>query len=436
MLDAVVALVDDLRVAGVPVSTGEALDAARAVTTAGLRDRAVLRAALQCALIKRPEHLTLFASLFDARFSVSGALSTPDQELSDEDLRDLLVQGLDGDQALLREAAREAVVRFGGLVPGRFLGAEYHVRRTMRKVEMAALAVGAGDDLDASLSPLEADQRQQRLERELSGEVYRHVASRRSEEWMRDEVMRMRPERLDFLRVTPDEAAELRRAAHSLGRKLAARLRIRGAGRQGGRLHVGATVRRSLTTGGVPFDPVFRRPRPHRPDVVVLADVSGSVATFARFTLQLVHALSGQFRQLRTFVFVDEIDEVTQWFRRGDDFDTAIAHIDARVRTTGEQGHSDYGRVLETFWSRWGTDLQSTTTVFVLGDARNNYHPANAGVLRDIAGRSRHLYWLNPEPAPYWDTADSVMGLYGSACDRVFECRNLDQLSNAIEQLS
>jgi len=195
-------------------------------------------------------------------------------------------------------------------------------------------------------------------------------------------------------------------------------------------------VRNSLSTGGVPFEPVFRRPRPHRPDVVVLADVSGSVATFARFTLQLVHALSGQFSQLRTFVFVDEIDEATQWFHHGQDFDTAMAQVNSRARTIGDEGHSDYGRVLQTFVDRWSGELRPTTTVIILGDARNNYHPARVDAMKAIAKKVRKVYWLNPEPTTYWNTADSVIGAYAPACNHVFECRNLEQLAEAVEVLS
>jgi len=44
---------------------------------------------------------------------------------------------------------------------------------------------------------------------------------------------------------------------------------------------------------------------------MVVADISGSVASFARFTLQLVHALASQFSRVRSFVFIDGIDEVT-----------------------------------------------------------------------------------------------------------------------------
>ena len=71
----------------------------------------------------------------------------------------------------------------------------------------------------------------------------------------------------------------------------------------------------------------------------------------------------------------------------------------------------------------------------ILGDARNNYHAASAGVLGDLRRRGRRLWWLNPEPRSYWDTGDSIVAEYAVHCDGVFECRNLRQLEAFVSQI-
>jgi len=208
--------------------------------------------------------------------------------------------------------------------------------------------------------------------------------------------------------------------------------------RQGrhGRLDFRRTLRRSLSTGGVPADPRFRRPHPHKPEIVVLADVSGSVATFARFTLQLVHALAGEFSAVRTFVFIDGIDEVTRLLTGNDDLADALARVNTEADVVVADGHSDYGRALAAFWSRWGREIGPRTSVVILGDARNNYHAANAEVVGELARRARRVWWLNPEPRSYWDTGDSIVSEYGAHCDGVFECRNLRQLEGFVARIS
>src|SRR5260370_25405328 len=109
------------------------------------------------------------------------------------------------------------------------------------------------------------------------------------------------PEDIDFMHATRDELASLRRAIYPLTRKLAVRLaRKRRHGRKGP-LDFRSTVRHSLSYGGVPADPKFRYPRPSKPQIMVVADISASVTSFARFTMQLGYAISSEFSLPRTF---------------------------------------------------------------------------------------------------------------------------------------
>ena len=113
------------------------------------------------------------------------------------------------------------------------------------------------------------------------------------------------------------DLAAMRRTVHPLARRLAARLAARRRLGREGRLDFRRTVRASLGTGGVPVATHHRPRRPHKPELVVLCDVSGSVAGFAHFTLMLTAALREQFARVRAFAFVDTCDEVTRLFAPG-----------------------------------------------------------------------------------------------------------------------
>ena len=78
----------------------------------------------------------------------------------------------------------------------------------------------------------------------------------------------------------------------------------------------------------------------------------------------------------------------------------------------------------------------AATTLIVMGDARNNYREPGLEAFRSLAERSRRLYWLNPEPRDEWDTTDSIMSVYGPACDRVFEVRTLRQLTACVDEIT
>ncbi|HEX2272594.1 MAG TPA: VWA domain-containing protein [Acidimicrobiales bacterium] len=461
MLAAFQGFLDELRVAGLPVSLTESLDAFEAVRHVDLVDRQAVREALAATVVKRAEHRPTFDTVFDVWFALGyrPALLVEEgedgdaAEVDDADVAAMLEQVLEtGDRVMLRTLARLAVTRYAGVVPGRLLGTAYHLHRTLRHLDvdgaLARLLGGGGGDEDAGASAapaaalerrLRADDRRAHSERfraEVEAEVRRRLVAERGAEAVVRSVRRALPEDVDFMHATGEELTALRRALRPLARRFAVRLARRRRHRRRGPLDFRSTVRHSLSYGGVPAEPRFRHRRPSKPEIVVVADVSGSVAAFARFTLQFVHALSGQFSRVRSFVFVDGIDEVTRLFEGADDLAEAVQRVHTEADVVWAEGHSDYGHALVDFWQRWGGEITGRTTVVVLGDARNNYHPPEAWALGEVSRRARHVFWLNPEPRSYWDTGDSVVSEYSVHCDGVFECRNLRQLTSFVEAIA
>jgi hypothetical protein len=150
----------------------------------------------------------------------------------------------------------------------------------------------------------------------------------------------------------------------------------------------------------------------------------------------LVYAIQNQFAKVRSFVFIDGIDEVTDYFKATEDIAEAIHRVNTEADVVWVDGHSDYGHAFEVFWERWGKDVGPKTTVLLLGDARNNYHSSQSWIVKEMRHKARHVYWLNPEPRSYWNTGDSIVGEYATHVDGVYECRNLRQLEAFVEKLA
>jgi uncharacterized protein with von Willebrand factor type A (vWA) domain len=201
-----------------------------------------------------------------------------------------------------------------------------------------------------------------------------------------------------------------------------------------GRLDFRKTVRASLGTGGVPVVTHHRPRKVHKPELVVLCDVSGSVAGFSHFTLLLTQALREHFTGVRAFAFVDSTDEVTRFFRPGADVVDAVARIGREADVVSFDGHSDYGNAFEVFADRWPAAIGPKTSLLVLGDGRTNYRPPGLPVVADLVRRSRSAHWLNPEPRRLWGSGDSAADRYGEVIDMV-ECRNAAQLAEFVTTL-
>ncbi len=480
ILDLLNGFVVELRAAGLPVSLTENLDAMEAVQHIPLEDREAFKYALGATLVKSNSHWRAFETVFEVYFSLRGPeyrLGDEEAEvdgdpgdveggerlpgtggegrggggggsMNNEELAEALYRALmDGDDAMMRALASQSVRRFAGMEPGRPVGGTYYLYRTLRHLDLDGVlermlqqseqtSPERRSPLEDRLARDEYESRIDRLKKEIEAEIRRRLVADRGVEAMARTLRKPLPEDVDFMHATREEMANLRVALHPLTRKLAVRLaRKRRHGRKGP-LDFRSTVRHSLSYGGVPAEPKFRYPRPAKPEIFVVADISGSVAAFARFTLQLVHAISGQFSKVRSFVFIDGVDEVTRFFEGVEDIGAAIHRVNTEADVVWVDGHSDYGHALEAFWSRWGHEIGPKTTVLLLGDARNNYHASQSWVLSEMAHRARHMYWLNPEPSAYWDTGDSIIGEYGAHCDGVFECRNLRQLERFVDNLA
>jgi uncharacterized protein with von Willebrand factor type A (vWA) domain len=465
MLDVLQGFVHELRSAGLPVSMTENLDAMRAVEHIDISERDLFKAALGATLVKHHQHRPAFDTVFDVYFSLySPGVDADDAhadewaemvseaagggggggELTREELAQMLLDALmNVDRDQLRRLAATAVTQFAGMEPGRPVGGTYYLYRTLRQLDLddlEARLIGRAqeqgdvpdDDLAARLQAEEYQARLRMLRELVEAEIRRRLVADRGVEAMARTLRKPLPEDVDFMHASREEMLALQRAIYPLTRALAARLAQRRRRRHRGHLDFRKTVRASLSYGGVPAEPKFRHPHPSKPEIMVVADISGSVASFARFTLQFVYAMASQFSKVRSWVFIDGIDEVTRFFQGSDDVTEAVHRVNTEADVVWVDGHSDYGHAFEVFHKRHVHEVTKKTSLIFLGDARNNYHASQSWVLRALGERARHLSWLNPEPRGYWDTGDSIMADYVPYCDGVYECRNLRQLERFV----
>lgn len=439
-----------LRDAGVPTGTSESIDAAQALGVVDLLDRWQLREGLASALVKRPAHRPAFDTLFDLwwpRVAGTGAgvgVGPPVGEPPDADaLREQLAQLLlDDDDEALRRFARHAVEALGrtDAAPGRQSFFSYRVLRALSPdtlVSRLLEALLAGADRGGLAEQVARQRIRERLatfRAAVEEEVRRRVAAERGRDVVARTAVRPLADQIEFLRAQQQDLAELRRTVAPLARRLASRLAARRRLGVTGRLDVRRTVRASLATGGVPVVTHHRPRRRHKPELMVLCDVSGSVAGFSHFTLMLTAALREQFSKVRAFAFVDTCDEVTRFFAPGADLLTATQRLTREADVVAFDGHSDYGNAFGVFTERWPGAVGPATSLLILGDARTNYRSPGLAAFRAVVGRARHAYWLNPEPRRQWGSGDSAANEYARYVEMV-ECRNAAQLTEFVSRL-
>ncbi len=461
MDDRIVEFIAGLRAAGVRVSLAESADAFRAIEQVGIEDRELFRSTLRTTLVKDSADVPHFEKLFPIYFGSGGPpMRDPNQDLSPDEmdqmknaLRDLL--GNDAKlQQLMRyllegdNPTRDELDQLGNQsgVPLarnpsqqpwltrrmlRQLGMDEEFRNLMEQLIQKLEAMGMSRETLQRIGKL-AWENLKRLEEQFNQYVGARIAQNaandsRERQPLRGPDLMQRP----FSSLGENEIAELR---HQI-RRLAARLRSRAALRQRrgkrGSLDTKRTIRTNLRHASVPIELKHRR-RHLKPKLVMICDVSTSVRPVAEFMLRLVYELQDQIHSARSFVFIDDIVDVSAEFtqRRPE---SAVQ----RVLDDNPPGYynTNLGFSLAHFCKDHLDAVDHRTTVIVLGDGRNNYLNPRLDAFQSIEKRSRRVLWFNPESPRLWGTGDSDMPQYLPHCASCQEVGNLAQLASAIDHL-
>ncbi|WP_446665296.1 VWA domain-containing protein [Flexivirga sp. B27] len=476
---------------GIRVGPSEVTDAARVAATLGFDHRERLRAGMAAAMVRQAEDRSTFDHLFDIFFPAATGRRTASgdhigDETGDADLIDQLSRALaTGDDAELERIAAAAVDLLGSidednpdrgwssartleaLAPQRAIAsAHQQLRATQEGAGGEGNALGAGSGMTpAAPSPdssagnpdtswatnpwdrpsdrpeqltdrVDRDELRRRVD-DFRGKVQTESRRRNAELRDRDRLAQLAVptslRRRDFISSGEKQLHELRREIDPLARKLAARMTARErAGR--GAIDVRRTLRASLSTGGVPIAPAYHRRAPHRPDLVLFADLSGSVGGFSTFTMLLMQALHQHFRRVRVFGFISSTAEITDVVHNLPPGRSLTSWALGTSELIRRGPSSNYGWALRTFTRGHLDAITTRSTVLVLGDARNNFADPNTTDLTRIRDRARYIAWLNPEPRKLWSQGDSEVRRYREIVP-MHECRNLEQLRHFVAEM-
>jgi hypothetical protein len=385
-----------LRAAGAPVSTPEILDAARAALAAGVGRREDLRAALRSTLVKRVEFIGEFESRFEQFFPA--VIPKP----------------------LKRSRGRGAVQGGGGQgsreMPTRLNPAENGARESDE----------AGKSGKTGEGPAGKPDRSER--EELAGNPDDHDTGETDGEeppppdpGYRERDLRAGAERRRLIAKGFRErwdGAEERAAAEAmeeLVRRLAHRFSRRRRRARHGSVDITRTVRANLVHGGVPFILRRKAQAPGRRDLVLLADISGSVRRAASLFLMILGRLRDRFSGVRAFAYVDRPAEIPEALAARPPAEIAAA----LAAVLPLEALSDHGETFRRFNRDFSGVAGGRTVVVILGDARNNRFPAQEWELEAIRRRCQRLVWIVPEPESLWGSGDSAITAYAPYCHAV-----------------
>ncbi len=424
------------RGAGVRVSAAESIDAVRAVEVVGYADRAVLRDTLGLVLAKTAEEKAAFAECFDLYFGRDDFAAAAAADAAARDAEPGAATGagegglggmlLGNDRAGI-VAAMEAAGEAAGVQNIRFFTQRnLYARRILDRMGLRAV------EREIASS---ADERSRLLAEHLEGlrGQTRDFVERNLLLFARGDNEAFREELLKSSRLSNLDRRDYERMrvlVRAIAKKLATRHAKPRKRRLRGKLDIRRTVRRNMGWGGIPMVTVWKERRIEKPRLIVLCDVSGSVAAMAQFLLMFLYALNEALADIRSFAFAGSLIEVSEILET-EPIEAAIASILGIIGF----GSSNYGNSLRDFEEGWTGIVDRKSTVLILGDARGNRTEPRVDIIQRLSARAKRVIWLNPEYRSSWGTGDSDMFRYAPHCQMVRVCATLRDLERVVTDL-
>ena len=200
----------------------------------------------------------------------------------------------------------------------------------------------------------------------------------------------------DFAQMTAEELAQARLAMAKLVLPVQpVRTRRYKAVNRPARIDARRTLSSSMKSGGDLVLPRFRKQRLVHPPIVVLADISGSMANYSRTFLHFIHALAESRQRVHTFLFGTRLTNVSRQLRNKD-IDEALANCTDAVEDWS--GGTRIGATLHEFNRKWSRRVLGQGAIVLLitdGLERDDDELLEHEIDR-LHRSCRRLIWLNP----------------------------------------
>ena len=235
----------------------------------------------------------------------------------------------------------------------------------------------------------------------------------------------------DFLFTNQEERKLLLEQTYQLGNKLAVKYKRYVREFSKGKLFFRKTIRKSLASGGVLQNIIFKPRIRQKPKLTIICDISGSMALNSLFGVTLLYGMVTKFASIRAYVFIDGITDISKNLRhiKKNEIETIFSRWSEFVKS---DGHSDYQKSFEELIE---SDTSEKGTLIVIGDARNNYRNISENLIVNLSNKYKKIFWINPEQKKYWNTGDSQMKKFQEINFKTSEVRNYKQLKSFIKEL-
>ncbi|NLZ93885.1 MAG: VWA domain-containing protein [Firmicutes bacterium] len=432
----IVRFIQLLRHAGLRIGSGEVMDALRALTFIDLRKRDDVRIALQATLVKHPEEQQVFTKAFDIFFASPQSRQELQKQYQQKEenkkqqleqaAKELTFQGKPLElsarekmiYANIPEADRQRLLSYiRKTATG--INVEGHFQPVLESVIRGSLAYwrrSLRNELDLTLTPPTEDEELNAFLAEIGNTDYGRTDSLLAE---------------DMQNIPDKDLPRARVLIRKLARQMVARIARRyRQSRKQKKLDLRKSIRHNLRYGGSMFTLRYRSRRVQKPKILLLCDVSGSMARYASFVLQFIYGIHDVVADIESFVFAEGIERVTAYFQGNIDFTETMLTV---MNNSQEWGRgTNLGAALQALQQDFERLLTNQTYLLVVSDTKTLHVADAVQELTQIKRVVKDIIWLNTLPASSWETTVSVESFRKIV--RMYPCNTLSDLEQVMRE--
>lgn len=388
----IITFIHILRNSGVPVGISEIMDSLRVLEVLDLTDREQVYRGLSAVLVKNSHDADTFDDAFNA-FFVPDEIRTA--RMAEYFAKKQEMEGLK-EELVFKEQPMDISER-----DMETYGAMSEEER--QKIRDFLDKANNGVNVTESLKPVIEQQLHSILQRQrdkMRFQQFSQLGTTGNDDW--DSVlyeMSLQREEEDLLlkniaSIKEDEMKEAVVLIRNLARRLATRIGRRYRSSSGRKnVDIRHSIRSGLRYGGVLMDLKYKKKRIQKPNVILIADISGSMLKYSGFLLELMYGLSAVLPGIRSYIFAERLKKIDM--RR---FDINSFGQSADIG----DGTDLYNSLLE-FLAECDKILNRKTVLIILSDTKTVEYKKAAEQLAHISGKVKEILWLNPLEEVEWD---------------------------------
>jgi len=428
-----------LRHLGVRISSAEAVDAVNALAAVNMLDRRQVETAFLATLAKSPEDRVILDRAFQAYFVTpeeKAERTAKQRQKREQEAREIqavqdelkyeLEDAENGESKEVSVPLSEEEKKIYTRLPE---DKKSRLRDYLKK-QFQGNTVNNPEQLIASMVKSSLNYWKYYLKYQGDGPpAVDYTGDEGTDEILREVVEKLRDEEQllyqDIQNIAEADMPTATALITKLSRKLATRISRRyHRSKKRQRLDLRRTIRYNIRYGGTMFSLRYKTKKVQKPKILLICDVSGSMAKYAGFVLQFMYGLSSVTEEIESFIFSEKVERVTAEFGKPLPFEITMTELINRSEDWGRG--TDFNHALAEIASQYKGLLNKETFVIIVSDTKTiNVEKASLR-LQDLKKKVKDIIWLNTLPKKLWLDTTSVL-VFRRYC-HMFECNTLAHL--------